>query len=109
MAAPEIVGEFATRSQEPGAAECLSDEDLLAFANGTLGPKRQADAHPHLDACELCQRLLSEAAHALATTSTAAPREEHDHELTWHTTFQPGSLVGQRYLIRQFIARGGMG
>jgi len=92
---------------EFSAAECLSDEDVLAFANGTLDTGRKFEAHQHFDQCEVCQRLLSEAAHALATAVTD-PLLEVD-ELSWHTTFQPGTLVGNRYLIRRFIARGGMG
>jgi len=95
----------------PGSAdspiECLSDEEVLAFANGTLDPTRHLEAHFHFDQCELCQRLLSEAAHALATAVTA-PFPESE-QLSWHTTFQPGTLVGHRYLIRHFLARGGMG
>jgi serine/threonine protein kinase len=92
---------------EVASAECLSDEDMLAFAGGTLDSSRHLEAHTHLDQCEVCQRLLSEAAHALATAVTL-PIVESD-ELSWNTTFQPGTLVGHRYLIRHFIARGGMG
>jgi len=89
------------------SSECLSDEDVLAFADGTFDSSRYLEAHAHLDQCEVCQRLLSEAAHALATAVTL-PVPETD-ELSWHTTFQPGTLVGRRYLIRHFVARGGMG
>jgi len=94
-------------ASEVASGECLSDEDILAFADGTLDSSRHLEAHTHLDQCEVCQRLLSEAAHALATAVTL-PTLESD-ELSWHTTFQPGTLVGRRYLIRHFIARGGMG
>ena len=109
MAAPLISATLDTLESVPESAsgECLSDEDMLAFAGGTLDSSRHLEAHTHLDQCELCQRLLSEAAHALATAVTQ-PTVESD-ELSWHTTFQAGTLVGHRYLIRHFIARGGMG
>ena len=103
---PAKLDEVAPASDDLSAA-CLSDEEVLAFANGTLDPTRHLEAHFHFDQCEVCQRLLSEAAHALATAVTA-PFLESD-QLSWHTTFQPGTLVGHRYLIRHFIARGGMG
>ena len=103
--------EFSAKLDEPREseldAECLSEDEVLAFASGELSSIRLLDVHFHLDQCEICQRLLSEAAHALATATTA-PLTESD-ELSWHTTFQPGTLVGHRYLIRHFIARGGMG
>ncbi|HKO47744.1 MAG TPA: serine/threonine-protein kinase, partial [Polyangiaceae bacterium] len=109
MAASEISAKLDYQPQlaEGAAGECLSDDEVLAFASGALKSTRQLGAHLHLDQCELCQRLLSEAAHALATATTV-PFVEGD-ELSWHTTFQPGTLVGHRYLIRHFIARGGMG
>jgi len=110
MAAPDLSAKLDALSTASGlaaSAECLSDEDVLAFASGKLESSRHAEAHLHFDQCEVCQRLLSEAAHALATAVTD-PLLSVD-ELSWHTTFQPGSLVGQRYLIRHFIARGGMG
>src|SRR6478736_10128666 len=108
MVAPVISAKLAPEpAPEPACGECLSDEDVLAFASGTLDTSRHLEAHLHFDQCEVCQRLLSEAAHALATAVTD-PLPETD-ELSWHTTFQPGTLVGNRYLIRHFIARGGMG
>jgi serine/threonine protein kinase len=89
------------------ATECLSDEEVLDFASGRLQSARYQEAHLHFDQCDTCQRLLSEAAHALATAATAPFMDSET--TTWNTTFQPGTLVGQRYLIRRFIARGGMG
>jgi serine/threonine protein kinase len=107
MAARQISTKLDARASASAAGECLSDEEVLAFASGTLAPARQLAAHDHLDQCEICQHLLSEAAHALATAVTIPFLESE--ELSWHTTFRPGSVVGGRYLIRHFIARGGMG
>jgi len=89
------------------AAGCLSEEDLLAFASGQLSHEVRERAHRHLDICEACQQLLSEAVHALATARSAGVTERN--EAVWSTTFRPGMLIGQRYVIRRFIARGGMG
>jgi serine/threonine protein kinase len=65
------------------------------------------DVHVHLDECEVCQQLLNEAAHALATAATAPLHERED--IAWGTTFRPGTLVGERHLITRYITRGGMG
>lgn len=91
----------------PAEARCFSEDDLLAFASGQLPPERREHAHRHLDACEECQQLLNEAVHALATARTAGQGD--DDEVAWSTTFRPGVVVGYRYEIRRFIARGGMG
>jgi serine/threonine protein kinase len=80
----------------------------LAFAGGYLSPQRREDAHAHLDECELCQELLNEAVRGLGTAATADGFDEDD-EPAWNTTFRPGTVVGYRYLIRRFVARGGMG
>jgi serine/threonine protein kinase len=50
---------------------------------------------------------LNEAVHALTTARTAG--EGVNDEVAWSTTFRPGMVVGRRYEIRRFIARGGMG
>ena len=94
--------------RDEAATGCLSDEELMAFATGAIDPVCLEQTERHLDECETCQRLLSEAACSLATAATL-PSYEQDSPLTWNTTFQPGATVGQRYSIRRFIARGGMG
>ncbi|HEV8549597.1 MAG TPA: serine/threonine-protein kinase [Polyangiaceae bacterium] len=94
-------------SESEGDAPCPSVEDLMAFALGKLDSGRIAGVHLHLDGCEACQHVLNEAAHALATAVTD---EGHlDSDVVWNTTFQRGTIVGGRYEIREFIARGGMG
>jgi serine/threonine protein kinase len=87
---------------------CPSDEELLAFALGKLDDARVAVIHAHLDECEVCQRVLSEAAHSPATAVTEPLPESADDD-GWVCTFRPGTLVARRYLIQHFIARGGMG
>jgi len=89
------------------ASECLSEDEVLAFAGGHLSSERRRDAHLHFDTCEVCQRLLNEAVHALATAATHGSPDHGD--VVWNTTFRAGTVVGQRYVIRRFIARGGMG
>jgi hypothetical protein len=98
-----------TQRAAPWSAEgrCFSEDDLLAFANGQLPPELRDSAHRHLDVCQECQQLLNEAVHALATARTAGQGD--DDEVAWSTTFRPGVVVGHRYEIRRFIARGGMG
>lgn len=80
---------------------------MLAFAAGELKDGQLARVHTHLDDCEVCQSVLIEAAHSLATDPTTL--SEDANELFWRTTLQRGTLVGNRYLIRRFIDRGGMG
>jgi serine/threonine protein kinase len=86
---------------------CLTEEEVLAFAGGQLPLEQRERAHRHLDTCEECQQLLSEAAHALATERSAGLNAAE--QVAWSTTFRPGVVVGGRYVIRGFIARGGMG
>jgi serine/threonine protein kinase len=94
----------------PDAADCPSEDEVLAFAAGRLSSEQRRHLHPHFDGCEHCQRLLNEAVHALATAQTSGLGvDAAEDELTWSATFRPGMIVGQRYVIRQFIARGGMG
>jgi serine/threonine protein kinase len=95
-------------SPAPVTTSCLTEDEVLAFASGYLPRPRQEDAHAHLDECEACQELLNEAVRGLGTAATADGYDE-DEEPAWNTTFRPGTVVGQRYLIRRFIARGGMG
>ena len=84
---------------------CPPDEELIAFALGKLEDARLAVFHAHLDACVVCQQVLAEAAHAFATAVTAPLSEDAD----FNTTFRPGTVVADRYVISRFIARGAMG
>jgi tRNA A-37 threonylcarbamoyl transferase component Bud32 len=84
---------------------CPTDEDLIAFALGKLADAEREAFHVHLDACKTCQEVLAEAAHTFATALTT-PRTEN---VDWNTTFQPGAVVADRYVISRFIARGAMG
>lgn len=86
---------------------CVSEETILAFAEGRLAGDALASLHQHLDGCEACQELLLEAVRG----SAFAPTNPDDGTPTadWNTTFRRGELVGQRYRIQRFIARGGMG
>ena len=92
---------------EQPSTPCLTEEEVVAFADGRLEASRISAAHLHLDLCDVCQLLLSEAAHSLATAITDPSFEREGP--AWNTTFQAGAVVGQRYTICQFIARGGMG
>jgi len=91
------------------ASPCPSDETLVAFALGHLSGLHLASVHDHLDSCETCQHLLSEAAHGLGEAATVPHSQHAAEELGWATTFQSGAVVGKRYRIAHFIARGGMG
>jgi serine/threonine protein kinase len=90
------------------ATQCLTEDEVVSFAAGQLSAEKRQEAHLHLDACEVCQHLLNEAVHGLATAATATDRSPED-DAAWSTLFRPGTIVGGRYLIRRFVARGGMG
>lgn len=87
--------------------ECLSEDEILAFAGGHLSSTRRSDAHLHLDECHECQQVLTEAVQGLAMATTHGFAREDN--VAWNATFRAGLLVGRRYTIRRFIARGGMG
>jgi len=84
---------------------CPPDEELIAFALGKLDDARLPAFHDHLDVCATCQQVLAEAAHAYSTAMTAPLSQDTD----FNTTFQPGAVVADRYVISRFIARGAMG
>jgi serine/threonine protein kinase len=89
---------------ESGERECLSNDEMLAFAQGRFSETELSRLHAHVDHCDICQRLLSEAVHAVTTEPT-----EPGDDLDWNTLFLPNTMIAQRYRIQRFIARGGMG
>jgi len=90
-------------------SECPTEEALAAFALGKLDEAERSVLEAHLDVCETCQYLAADVAHVqLFAAANTAPLGSSG-ELDWNTTFPRGTLVGRRYEIRRFIARGGMG
>ncbi|HWO12839.1 MAG TPA: protein kinase [Polyangiaceae bacterium] len=85
------------------ATPCLSDDTVLAFVEGRLGAEALAACHRHFDDCEACQWLVAEAAHAIGTSHDPAVSQPLGVSL------RIGSVVGDRYRVERFIARGGMG
>lgn len=85
------------------ATPCLDDDMVLAFVEGRLGAEELAACHRHFDDCEACQWLVAEAAHAIGATHDPAVSQPLGVSL------RIGSLVGDRYRVERFIARGGMG
>ncbi|HEY0713706.1 MAG TPA: protein kinase [Polyangia bacterium] len=91
------------------ASDCLDDERLLAFAQGALSSTEVETIDEHADQCEACRRLLDEAVRALRgsddhvtllgdVAAGAAPQR-----------LRVGLVLGGRYRIVRFLARGGMG
>jgi serine/threonine protein kinase len=84
----------------PGG-DCPSEEDLLAHLSAVgAGAPGILD---HIDRCAACRMLVAEASRALAQDKglRSLPRGQH--------TLAPGEKVLERYEVRRFIARGGMG
>jgi eukaryotic-like serine/threonine-protein kinase len=84
------------------SAQCLSDDQVLAFSEGSLPPTAMDSVHAHLDWCPTCQELVNAAVH------------DWDHppasgERLWMATFGARQMVAGRYRIERFIGRGGMG
>jgi serine/threonine protein kinase len=96
--------EFSTDSDSVASEACLSDDDILAFAKGEVPPQRMESVHSHLDSCNICQQLLTEAVRAI----DASPNSETARS-SWNTVFQPGAMIAKRYRVLRLIARGGMG
>lgn len=83
---------------------CLTDDDILAFAQGELPANERDSIHIHMDQCRDCQRLLAETTRALDMDPIA-----DTGRIGWNTVFQPNAFIGERYRIVRLVARGGMG
>jgi serine/threonine protein kinase len=82
----------------------LSEDEILSFVQGDVPDNKHERIHAHVDECDVCQRLVSEAAHAIDTEPTTESERP-----SWNTVFQRNAVVAKRYRVLRLIARGGMG
>jgi serine/threonine protein kinase len=86
------------------SAACPSEEDLLAHVSGSSPSAHTQLLLAHIDCCDACRILVAEATRALS--------ESQGQSAACYgglLTLTPGEHVLDRYAIRRFIARGGMG
>jgi tRNA A-37 threonylcarbamoyl transferase component Bud32 len=81
---------------------CLSPEDCLGYLEKRTGSPLDEAVYLHIDDCPSCRRVMAEALRATMSSAAATVRRGVH-------TLRDGERVGDRYDVRRFIARGGMG
>lgn len=79
---------------------CLSDDEIISYADGETSEAQRQDIESHLDDCASCRELV----HFLVRDDE--PVEEPSLDVT---TFAPGDVLIGRYSIDRFVGKGGMG
>ncbi len=93
-----------------GCADCRRwvrhvDDEVLEYIGGQSSEAELARMDAHLDACDACRDLVHHMLQSMAPSWSGEAGEVSGSS----TTFNPGSVVSSRYLIRSFLGRGGMG
>ena len=93
---------------------CLSEDDVLGLLNNTPAGSNLQSFRLHLATCEPCALLVSEAARAMrsadghtANEVDVAPSSRAPE--MWTRFVVSGSVLNERYLLREPLGQGGMG
>src|SRR4051812_41402306 len=83
--------------------DCLTESGAIRILNGVLAVPQREEVEAHLNRCDLCTRMLGEAARGTET-----------EELPWldrlrPPLLQPGTVVAERYRIVRSLGSGAMG
>src|SRR5688572_7959015 len=116
MSQTTIHCQLAVRRPEPAAAEldeapasglvgitrCISENLVVAFVTGQASRRELSRIEAHLDHCPACAELVFAAAYERDVVSSTP-------EPPWPTAFAVHDVLSDRFTIRRFVARGGMG
>ncbi|HEX4620624.1 MAG TPA: protein kinase, partial [Myxococcaceae bacterium] len=81
---------------------CLTEDELVELAEGTLAGEAARAAQEHLASCQRCRTLVGELAHSLASIDATTLPRTAPPELT------RGTELG-RYIVLERLGMGGMG
>jgi tRNA A-37 threonylcarbamoyl transferase component Bud32 len=82
-------------------SRCLTVDECLDHLDGRTNPDAVLQTHAHLDACRACCSMMAEAARGESASARRPKRA--------FLMLAVGDRVADRYEIRRFVARGGMG
>ena len=82
------------------------DDEVLDYIEGRCSPAQLARIDLHLDDCVPCRELVHCVIGSLETSHPSASAADGSD---WITTFAPRTVVNNRYVVRRFLGRGGMG
>jgi hypothetical protein len=87
---------------------CLSVDECLRFVAGSASAPAPENVWRHVETCSDCRRVVAEAARNTVETSSP-PHAQQTGERAALRAIQIDDVLLDRYEIRRFIARGGMG
>jgi eukaryotic-like serine/threonine-protein kinase len=91
---------------------CLDENELVAFADGSIADNARSQAAEHLRGCEACRTVLATVYDASGRQRTSASRARSRAALLPDSAaaprFEPLVTIG-RYVVRSICGEGGMG